>query len=73
MNRNNLATMVLVLGGALGLAACAPDQPTDYETDTVDQSGGELIVEDANGEGVEVTLPETEMTNVPVESPAAAE
>lgn len=73
MNRINLTAKLLAAGGALGLAACAPEQPKDYETDTVDQSGGELIVEDANGEGVEVTLPETEMTNVPVESPAATE
>jgi hypothetical protein len=69
MNRNNIAAMVLTAGAVLGLAACAPEQPTEYETDTVDESGGELIVEDANPEGVDVELPETEMTPVPTEEP----
>jgi len=28
MNRNNIAAMVLTAGAVLGLAACAPEQPT---------------------------------------------
>ena len=57
----------LAAAAALGLAACGQQPATDYETDVVDESGGELIVEDADQEGVEVELPETPMTNVPAE------
>lgn len=63
--------LTLLFAATLGLAACAPEQPKDYETDVVDQSGGELIVEDESAEGVEVTLPQTPMTNLPDEAPAA--
>ncbi len=52
---------------ALGLAACGEQPKEEYKTDVVDESGGELIVEDADQEGVEVELPETPMTNVPAE------
>lgn len=69
MNRSRIATLSLAATVALGLAACGQEQAKDYETDVVDQSGGDLIVEDANPEGVEVKLPETPMTNVP-EAPA---
>ena len=62
----------LLFASVLALAACAPEQPKDYKTDTVDKSGGDLIVEDATSEGVEVKLPETEMTNVPEESASEA-
>lgn len=77
MNRSRIAALALAATAALGLAACAQEQPKDYETDVVDKSGGELIVEDANPEGVQVTLPETPMTNVPpasaTETPAPAQ
>ena len=54
----------------LPLAACdsAADDATTatYETDVVDESGGELIVADPDAPAVEdVDVPETEMTNVP--------
>lgn len=49
------------LGAALALAACAQEEPS-YETDTEDLSGGELQVADPAAEGVEVDVPETEMT-----------
>jgi hypothetical protein len=55
----------ILFAAVLGLAACAPEQPKDYETDTVDKSGGELIVEEENPEAVDVKLPETAMTNAP--------
>lgn len=72
MNRNTLEAMALVVGGALCLAACAPEQPTEYETDTIDKSGGELIVEEENPDAVEVELPETEMTNAPAQDATTA-
>lgn len=62
-NRSSIKALIAA-GVAIGLAACAPDQPDSYETDVVDQSGGDLIVDDATS-GVDVTLPETPMTNVP--------
>ena len=68
MNRKHTAIsplkLLIAAGAAMGLAACAPDQPESYETDVVDQSGGELIVDDATP-GVPLNLPETPMTNVP--------
>jgi len=51
------------------LAAC--DSPAEdaasetYETDVVDESGGELIVRDADEPGAAVDPPETPMTNAP--------
>lgn len=55
----------LALLACAALAACgSPEEPT-YEADATDESGGELIVSDADAEGVEVDLPETEMTMVP--------
>ncbi|MGX7896447.1 hypothetical protein [Tsuneonella sp. HG222] len=60
------------LAAALGLAlaACsdsAEEEPT-YEADAVDESGGDLIVRDADEPGVAVDVPETPMTNVPAAS-----
>lgn len=57
---------LLPLAGAFALAACGgeTEEPT-YETDVVDQSGGELIVTDPEAERVDVQLPETPMTPVP--------
>ncbi|MEZ5743804.1 MAG: hypothetical protein R3D89_08770 [Sphingomonadaceae bacterium] len=61
----------LAASAALLLAACGSEDATTYEADAVDESGGELIVEDADAPGVDVNLPETEMTNVPAEGEAA--
>lgn len=66
----NHARLALCAYLALGLAACAQEQPTDFETDVVDKSGGELIVEDEDPNAVEVKVPETKMTNVPDEAQA---
>ena len=57
----------LPLAGALALAACGGEaEETTYETDVVDESGGELIVADPDAPAVEdVDVPEAEMTNVP--------
>lgn len=68
--RTPLGGALLVAAGALGLAGCQPEQAPSYETDVVDESGGELIVEEADPDAVDVTVPETEMTNVPTESAA---
>ena len=57
----------LAAAAALGLAACGEKSATEYETNVVDESGGELIVEDADQKGVAVELPETPMKNVPAE------
>ena len=64
--RNTVSKAVLPLAGAFALAACGgeAEEPT-YETDVVDESGGELIVTDPEAEGVDVQLPETPMTPVP--------
>ena len=59
------------------VAACGGDAEEEtYVTDTVDQSGGELIVRDADEPRVQVDVPETPMTNVPADEaspPAAAD
>ena len=65
----------LAMAAALTVAACSQAQEEkSYETDVVDESGGELIVTQPDPDAVEVDLPETEMTNVPVtdESDGAA-
>lgn len=64
--RYTVSKALLPLAGAFALAACGGDaeEPT-YETDVVDESGGELIVTDPEAEGVDVQLPETPMTAVP--------
>ena len=66
---------LLPLAGALALAACGGEEAEPaYETDVTDESGGELIVADPEAPGVEdVTVPETEMTNVPPGEADAAE
>jgi hypothetical protein len=57
---------LLPLACALALAACGEEAEPAYETDVTDESGGELIVTDPDAPAVEdVTVPETEMTNVP--------
>jgi ABC-type glycerol-3-phosphate transport system substrate-binding protein len=67
---------VLASAALLGVAACGGEEaPAEYEADVTDESGGELVVEDADAEAdaVDVTLPETEMTSVPPEDAQAAE
>lgn len=55
-----------------GLSACGGEkEKVEYKTDVKDESGGELIVEDASTEGVDVNLPETPMTSVPSEEAPA--
>jgi len=46
------------------LAACGEAEEPTYETDVVDESGGELIVNEPDPDAVPVDLPETEMTPV---------
>ncbi|MEL6878128.1 MAG: hypothetical protein AAGL68_08540 [Pseudomonadota bacterium] len=52
---------------ALALAACGEAGDTTYDTDVVDEGGGELIVDQPDPNAVPVDLPETPMTNVPPE------
>ncbi len=65
--RNTVSKAVLPLAGALALAACGGEaEETTYETDVVDESGGELIVTDPEAPAVEdQQIPETPMTPVP--------
>ncbi len=78
MKLTQITRVILPMGAALALSACggaADEETTTYETDTVDQSGGELEVVQPDPDAVPVELPETEMTNVPAGegTPAAAE
>lgn len=60
--------LLAVAGWQLGYFGSDTDEElrTVYTTDTVDKSGGELIVRDADEPGVEdLELPETQMTPVP--------
>lgn len=62
-----LAQTLLALAGALVLTACggASDEDANYETDVVDESGGELVVTEASDAPVEdVDIPDTPMTPV---------
>ena len=57
----------------LALAACGKSSEPTYEADATDESGGQLIVQDADSAAVPVNLPETPMTPVPAEgSPTPA-
>lgn len=58
--------LALATAAALSVAACNQAEDKTYETDVVDESGGELIVTQPDPDAVPVDLPETEMTNVPV-------
>lgn len=50
----------------LALAACGgQEEETEFATDTVDQSGGELIVSEQDPNAVPVDTPDTPMTPVP--------
>lgn len=61
---------LLPLGAALMLAACGggEERETTYEAGVTDQSGGEFIVTEQTP-AVDVNLPGTAMTPVPVETP----
>lgn len=72
MKITTIARTLLPLGAALALVACGEAEETTYEADAEDLSGGELQVADPDAEGVEVDLPETEMTNASQEEIEAA-
>ena len=50
--------------GLFALAACGQPAETTYETDVVDESGGELIVSEVDPDAVPVDVPDTEMVVV---------
>ncbi len=65
--RARTAVRAAMIGAfALSLAACQSEE-VELEADAEDMSGGELITTPVDAEGVDVELPETEMTNVPAE------
>ncbi len=66
------AGLLLAACPLLLLAACSKPKPTEYQADVKDESGGELIVKDADAPGVPVNLPKTPMTNVPPSEAAPA-
>lgn len=66
------AKALLAATALLAIAACSK-QPTEYKVDVKDDSGGQLIVEDATATGVPVTLPDTPMTNMPPSDAPAAQ
>ena len=65
--------LLLAAVAAVGLAGCGEEPAKEYETDVVDESGGELIVDELNPDAVDVNLPETPMTPVPEEEAPAGE
>jgi hypothetical protein len=62
-----IAFAVLPIAATMAIAGCGQSAETSYETDVVDESGGELIVSDVDPDAVPVDLPETEMVNVPAD------
>lgn len=79
MRTTTLARTLVPLGAALALAACGGAQeaePAPEMTETPlevdDLSGGEMIGVNPDAEGVDVELPETEMTNASEEEIEAA-
>ena len=64
---------VIPMVSALALGGCGEPAETTYETDVVDESGGELIVSDVDRDAVPVDLPETEMVVVTEEEGGTAE
>lgn len=60
------ARVALAMAATLSVAACGAAEDTTYEAAVEDESGGELIVRDANPDEVPVDIPDVEMTNVPV-------
>jgi hypothetical protein len=75
MTDRSTVSLLLALAAPFALAACGDEMPEEksYEAGVEDVGGGELIVTEADAEGVEdVELPETPMTPVPPgEEPAA--
>lgn len=70
LTSRSAAKALLAISALLSVTACSK-KPTEYTTDVKDESGGQLIVEDANSPGVPVNLPDTPMTNVPPSEAAA--
>lgn len=68
----HFASGALAMAASISLAACAEaeEKPT-YEAGVEDVGGGELIVTEQTPGAVEVDLPETPMTPVPVDSATA--
>jgi hypothetical protein len=67
--------LLLALAAPLALAACGDEvaEEKSYEAGVEDVGGGELIVTEADAEGVEdLELPETPMTPVPPGAEPAA-
>ena len=64
------ARLLAPLAAVLLLAACgsAEEEDVTYEADVEDLSGGELVVTDSGEPGIPVQLPETAMTNVPLDA-----
>ena len=64
------ARLVTPLVAALALAACggAEEEDVTYEAGVEDLSGGDLIVNDGSEPAIPVELPETPMTNVPLDA-----
>jgi hypothetical protein len=68
MTERPTVSLLLALAAPLALSACgdAPAEEKSYEAGVEDVGGGELIVTEADAEGVEdLELPETPMTPVP--------
>lgn len=64
------ARLVTPLAAVLLLAACggAEEEDVTYEAGVEDLSGGDLIVNDGEDPAIPVDLPETVMTNVPLDA-----
>lgn len=54
----------MAVSAVFAIAACS-QEPTEYKADVKDESGGQMIVQDADATGVPVDLPDTPMTPVP--------
>ncbi|KRA80843.1 hypothetical protein [Altererythrobacter sp. Root672] len=63
---SSVQKVLFPLAAACALAACGQDKTEQtFTTDTTDKSGGELIVTEQDPNAVQVTTPDTAMTNVP--------
>lgn len=65
LQSRRILPLVAVLSIPLALTACGKSSEPTYEADATDESGGQLIVQDADSAAVPVNLPETPMTPVP--------
>lgn len=80
MRITTIAKTIVPLGAALALVACGgaetadegPAEMTETPLEVDDLSGGEIIGVNPDAEGVDVDLPETEMTNASQEEIEAA-